>query len=283
MVRGQLFQDFADRYFPSAGAADGRVDAHTAAEHARMMVGQWEVSRRSVSNFVNILNLVGQSEVTVNERGELVVPSLTGPSGAVRQWDEIAPFVWRERGGHDRLAAQVVDGKVVRWSFDMISPFMVFDRVPGWRSAGWLLPALYASLAVLLLTALFWPASWWVRRRYNAPMKVSGQSLKAYRATRIMAVLVLTVLVGWATLITVLFGDISNMTQGANVWLWLLQIGGAIVFVGAVGIAAWNVWLSWRDGRGWARTLWNAVVLLATIIVLWTAWSYSLLAMTVNY
>ncbi|WP_260597778.1 serine hydrolase domain-containing protein [Sphingomonas endolithica] len=282
VVRGQLFQDFADRYFPST-VRDGRVDAKTAAEHARLMVGHWEVSRRSVSNFINILNLVGQVEVSVDDKGNLVVPSLRGANGAAQQWDEIAPFVWRDRNGHDRLAAKVVDGKPVRWSFDTISPFMVYDRVPAARSAGWLLPALYASLAVLLLTLLYWPASWYVRRRYRAPIAASGPSLKAYRATRIMAGLVLAVLAGWATLITVLFGDISTMTASADLWLWSIQILGAIVFVGAVGIAAWNAWLTWRDGRRWTRKVWSVLVLLATVIVLYVASTYSLLTMTVNY
>jgi CubicO group peptidase (beta-lactamase class C family) len=76
VVRGQLFQDFADRYFPSTVAPDGRVDAKTAAEHARLMAGHWEVSRRSVSNFVNILNLVQDQQVTVDAKGNLVVPGI---------------------------------------------------------------------------------------------------------------------------------------------------------------------------------------------------------------
>ena len=282
VVRGQLFQDFADRYFPST-LRDGRVDAKTAAEHARMMVGHWEVSRRSVTNFINILNLVGQVAISVDGHGGLVVPALKGPGGAVQHWDEIAPFVWRDHNGHDRLAAKVVDGKVVRWSFDLIAPFMVYDRVPAWRSAGWLLPALYASLAVLVLTLLYWPAGYVIRRRYAAPIKASGAALKGYRATRIMALLVLLVLAGWATLISMLFGDISLLNSGANAALWLLQVAGAIVFVGAVGIAAWNAWLTWTDGRHWTRKLWSVLVLLAALVVLFTASTYSLLAMTVNY
>ena len=282
VVRGQVFQDFADRYFPST-IRDGRVDAATARQHAQLMAGHWEVSRRSVTNFINILNLVGQVEVGVNDKGELSIPALKGANGAVQQWDEIAPFVWRDRNGHDRLAAQVVDGKPVRWSFDLISPFMVYDRVPASRSAGWLLPALYVSLGVLLLTALYWPASWYIRRRVKAVPSTSGSALKAYRATRIMALAVLLVLAGWAALITVVFGDISLMTNTINPVLWVLQIVGAIVFVGAVGIAAWNVWLTWRDGRRWTRKLWSVLVLLAALVVLYTAATYSLLAMTVDF
>ena len=98
-----------------------------------------------------------------------------------------------------------------------------------------------------------------------------------------MSLLVLLVLAGWAALITVVFGDISRLTDSVDIFLWALQILGAIVFVGAVGIAAWNVWLTWRDGRRWTRKLWSVLVLLATLVVLYVASTYSLLAMTVNY
>jgi CubicO group peptidase (beta-lactamase class C family) len=281
-VRGQLFQDFADRYFPST-ERDGRVDARTAAEHARMMVGQWQNSRHSESNFVNILNLFGQSQLSIDDKGALVIPALKGPGGASQKWVEIAPFVWRDANGHDRLAAKVVDGKVVRWSFDLVSPFMMFDRVPASHSATWLKPALYASLAVLLLTVLYWPATWYVRRRYKAELKVTGQARKAYRATRIMALADLLVLGGWVAFVTILLGDLQLLSSGADVFLWALQILGAVVFVGAVGVSAWNAWLTWRDGRRWTAKLWSVLVLLATLVVLYVASTFSLLAMTVNY
>lgn len=282
-VRGQLFQDFADRYFPST-ERDARVDAKTAAEHARMMVGHWQSSRRPESSFLGILNLMGQTEVGLDDKGGLLIPALKGAGGGVLEWDEIAPFVWRDRfGGHDRLAAKVVGGKVVRWSYDLPAPFTVWDRVPASRSAAWIKPALYASLIVLLLTFLYWPATWFLRRRYRAPLAVSGRSRSAYRATRIMAGLDIAVLLAWGVLITVLFASLDRLTASMDPILWLLQIAGAIVFVGAVGIAAWNAWLTWQDGRRWTRKLWSVLVLLATIVVLYVAHVFGLLSMTTSY
>ena len=281
-VRGQLFQDFADRYFP-ATTRDGRVDARTAAAHARMMTGYWQHGRQSASAFPAILSLLGQTQVTVDDKGALVIPSLKGPGGGVQTWDEIAPFVWRDRNGHDRLAAKVVDGQVVRWSFDLIAPFMVFDRVPAALSGAWIKPALYASLAVLLLTALYWPATWFLRRRYRTPIGVAGMALKAYRATRIMALADLLILAGWAIFVIKAFDDIGLLSSRTDGVLWLLQIAGAVAFVGAVGIAGWNAWLTWRDGRSWARRLWSVAILLATLVVLYVAATFGLLAMTVNY
>lgn len=282
VVRIQLFQDFADRYFPSA-ATDGRVDAKTAAEHARLMSGRWQASRQPQSNFLDIINLFGQISVGADGDGHLVVPPLMGPGGAVQHWVEISPFVWRDQNGHDRLAAKVVDGKPVRWSFDLVAPFIVYDRVPTSRSAGLLKPALFLSLAVLLLTFLYWPITWYLRRHYGQALAVTGPARKAYRATRIMAGLELVLLGGWALFIMVMLSSLERLTPGIEALLWLLQIASAVVFVGAVGIAGWNAWLTWTDGRHRARKLWNAAVLVATLVVLYVAGTFGLLSMTVNY
>ncbi|MGK6323171.1 serine hydrolase domain-containing protein [Sphingomonas sp. DT-51] len=279
VARGQLFQDFADRYFPDATLPAGRVDTATARRHAAALAGHWQVSRSSFTNFVDIANLFGQAEVGADPQGRLVIPSVKGANGVPVTWVEVAPYVWRDPAGHDRLAAQLVDGQPARWSFDLVSPFMVWDRVPAYRDAAWLLPALYASLAVLLLTALFWPANWYLRRRYQAAAPLAGVPLRAARAARVMALAVLLVLGGWFWLISVLFGD----SVPGDGWLTLLQLASIVVFVGAVGIAGWNAVVTWRGDRPWTRKLWAVLLLLATMVVLWVAVVFHLLALTVHY
>ncbi len=279
VARGQLFQDFADRYFPGATLPAGRVDAATTRRHAAALAGHWQVSRASFTNFVDIANLFGQAEVGADAQGRLVIPSVKGANGVPIAWVEVAPYVWRDPAGHDRLAAQLVDGQPVRWSFDLVSPFMVWDRVPAHRNAAWLLPALYASLAVLLLTALYWPANWYLRRRYQGIASLAGVSLRAARAARIIALAVLLVLGGWFWLISVLFGD----SAPGDTWLTLLQLASIVVFVGAVGIAGWNALVTLRGDRPWTRKLWAVLLLLATMVVLWIAAVFHLLALTVFY
>src|SRR6202451_4665317 len=143
-LRGALFDDFADRYFPVAEAAATAVDAKTSAAHAALLKGHWVNSRGSQSSFLAAVGLFGQTKAGVNAKGELVVP-FNGLNGKPRHWVETAPFVWRDQDSHERLAAKVVDGKVVRFSIDGISPFMVFDRVQWYANAAWLLPALYGA------------------------------------------------------------------------------------------------------------------------------------------
>jgi CubicO group peptidase (beta-lactamase class C family) len=280
-LRVALFQDFTDRYF-SPGPPDGRVDAKTAAAHAQMMAGTWESSQRMDSNFLAVVGLIGQTKVSVGPDGSLVIPALTGPSGAVRQWVEIAPFVWRASDGHDRVAAQIVDGKVARWSWELVAPFMVYDRAPMYRSAAWMLPALYVSMGVLVLTLLSWPAESIARRQFRAPRARGDASLRAYRGIRIAVLATLAIIAGWMATLAAIFNGKGGFAV-TNAWLWLLQIAGVVVFVGAVELAGWNVVLAWRTRRPWTRKTWSVLVLLATMMFLYTAWVYDLLAMSVSY
>jgi hypothetical protein len=281
-LRGTLFHDFADRYLPGS-QSDGRVDPKIAAEHAKLMAGNWLVSRRWESNFLKLAGLIGQGTISTDEKGQLVISNLPGPSGVPRKWVEIAPFVWRDTNSEDRVAAKVVDGKPVRWSMDFLSPFMVFDRVPASESAAWIMPALYTSLGILLLTFLFWPAAWFVRRQYKSVLPVTGRARHVYRANSALAGLSLVILIGWLVIIAVVLEDVSMLNSSTDVWLWLLQFAGVVVFIGAVLVSGWNVWLTWTDGRRWTRKLWSVLVFLASLLMLYFAYTFGLIAMTVNY
>ncbi|MEI4508409.1 serine hydrolase domain-containing protein [Sphingopyxis sp. CCNWLW253] len=277
-VRRALFEDFADRYLPGNEMPATRVDAKTSAEHARMLAGNWLNSRRAETNFYAIASLLGQVKISVGPKGELVVPAARDLNGKPAKWVETAPFVWHNADGHGRLAAQVVDGKAVRWSIDGISPFMVFDRAPASKSAAWIMPAMYISLGVLLITLLQWPIAALIRRHYKAPLTLERRSLRVYRGVRAAAGLVLALVAAWVISMSKL-----KALPSYDPWLWFLQIAGLIVLVGSALLAAWNLRIVRQEKRGWFRTLWALLLLFATIMPLYVAWTFGLIAMTVNY
>jgi CubicO group peptidase (beta-lactamase class C family) len=282
-LRTALFHDFSDRYFAYEGAADGQVDAKTAAEHAQLMSGLWDNSRRSDSSFFSILSLLGQTKVGVNDKGELTIPALLGRNGRPREWVEIAPFIWRDRNGHDRIAAQLVDGKPVRWSMDFMSPFMVFDRVPAGKSGAWLLPALYTGLAVLLLSFLALPVGWFCRRKYGVAPLPAGKARSAARATQIGAGLSLGVLIGWVAMFMAMLSSLKYATAISDPYLWLLQGLGVLVFVGTIVAGGRNAQLALTDGRSRWRKLWSVLVLASSLVLFYLALRFGLIAFTVNY
>ncbi len=282
-LRTAVFEDFADRYFPTVAAPDGRVDATVAKRHAAMMVGNWTASRRVDSSFLAVVyNFIGQAKVGVGPKGELVIPSLTSAGGRPRQWIETAPFVWHDAYGHERLAAKVEGGKVVRWSFDLAAPFEVFLPVPAALSSTWLLPAAYAAIAVLLLTALHWPVAWYARRVYRAQHPLAGAALRAYRATRTMAAIEIALLVGWALFISAIFngGKPSPTMDGI---LAGLEIGSIVILVGTLLIAAWNAVTTWTGARRLTARLWSLLVLAAAAVLLYVGVAFHLTAVTTFY
>jgi len=281
-LRWSLFEDFADRYFPATTPPAAPIDEKTAAEHAAMMAGNWQVSRTAFSNPIAILQLISQTKIAVGPKG-LLIPDLLGANKLPREWEEIAPFVWRERGGHDLLAAKVENGQVVRWSFGLLGPFMVFDRVPAHRSASWLLPAASVAMGVLFLTVLFWPIGWFARRKYRATFPLAGTPLRAYKWTRWATLAVVLVLVGWMAMIGALFANLENLAGAFDALLMVLQVVGLVAFIGAVVITGWNAWLTWRDGRKWTAKTWNTLIAVSSCVLLYVAVSFKLVSMTVNY
>lgn len=276
-LRGALFENFADRYFPAA-ETDARVDHKTAAGHAVMLMGSWVNSRRSQSNFLAALGLIGQTKVTVDGKGNLVLPIL-GLNGKPREWVETTPFVWRDTGSHDRLAAKVVDGKVVRFSFDLISPFMVFDRASWYMNSIWLSPLLYVSLASLLLTALFWPITAIVRRRYGATLALDATSMRAFRLSKIAAILILAAVGVWALGFALIFKDNSHLDSIIR----LAQIFGIVAFIGGFGVMSWHLKIVWSGARRWPAKVWSIVLALAALTVLWSALVFHLIGFGVNF
>jgi CubicO group peptidase (beta-lactamase class C family) len=280
-LRGALFADFADRYFPS-DEKDGRVDDKTAALHAAMMSGRWVNSRGAQSNFLAALGLLGQTKASVNAKGELVLPFLA-LNGKPRHWVEIAPFIWRESNGHDRLAAKVVDGKPVRFSFDELSPFMVFDRVAWYKDGAWLIPGLCAGLGALALTVLLWPIAAIVRRRYGATLQLDPAALRAFRWSKIGALLILAGLGLWAWTVSRMLNDENNLGTKFDSSLLFTQFFGAIALIGGTAAILWNLRAVWTGERRWPAKTWSIVLTLAAFVVLWAAFVFKLIRFGTNY
>jgi hypothetical protein len=279
-LRNALFQDFADRYLPTT-EREGRVDSATAATHARMMAGSWINSRRAESNFISASSFVSEMKLGVGTDG-LIVP-LLGPNGAPRHWVEIAPFVWRDVDSHERLAAKVVDGRVARFSFDGLAPFMVFERAPWYKDSAWLLPLFVAALAALAITAIRWPVAALVRRHYGATLTLDGQALRAYRWSRIAAITILVAALLWGLALGMLLSNVNRMSSRFDPLIACLQLLGAIAFLGGPPVMLWNLWAVWTGRRRWPAKVWSVALTLSAVMVLWVAIAFRLTSFGVSY
>jgi CubicO group peptidase (beta-lactamase class C family) len=283
-LRNVLFQDFADRYFPAAvpHPVTAQVGADVQKAHAALMSGVWVNSRGSQSNFLAALGLIGQEKVGVNRKGELQLP-FPGANGKPRHWVEIAPFLWQDVEGHDRAAARVLNGTPVLFSFDELSPFMVFSRAPWYASSTWQMPLLAASFAALLLTALLWPVAAVVRRRYRAPLTLDPGSLRAYLWSRIAAIAIVAAILLWGLLFALILKDTGTLGGQLDPWLWFTQLFGALAFLGGLAVMVWNLVVVLRGSRRWPARVWSVVLVVAALSVVWIGLVFKLIHFGTDY
>lgn len=279
-LRSALFEDFADRYLPGDTTA-ARVDSATAAKHAAMMAGTWIASRRSESNFINATELV--SEMKIGAQGGKIVVPFPGLNGEPRTWVETAPFVWRDANSHEQLAAKVVDGAVVRWSIGLLSPFTVFDRAPWYKNSAWLLPLFGIALAALAITALRWPVAAIVRRHYGATLGLDARARRAYRWSRVAALVIALAMLGWTLVFAVLLGDGNRLNSSSDGVIHVVQLFGVVAILGGLGVMLWNAWVVWTGHRRWPAKTWSVVLTLSAVMVTWVAVAFKLMSFSVNY
>ena len=283
-ARINLFEQFADRYFPRQAEREALgVPAETAAEHARMMSGNWLPSRRAESSFLSLTQLMGQLSLGAGEGGTLVTPDQFGLTGYPADWVEVRPFVWHDRNSHQRLAAVVENGEVKRFSLSIMSAFTVFERPPFYKNSAILMPLLQLSLVILVLTALLWPIRALVRRYHGATLALTGRDRLGYRLSRGAAWAILLVLVAWGTLITLMFADLANLAGAFDPLTIALQILTFIVFFGSLAIFLWYLVQVWRGKRRWWAKVWSVLLVLAALVMIWLGLAFHLLSLGTNY
>lgn len=281
-IRSALFKGFANRYLPGPNA-EGEVDNATATLHAQQMAGVYENSRRNDDGFTTMANLIGQIKVAPDGKGSITVPSITDLAGLPIQWREISPYVWRDINGNDRLAAHVVDGHVQRFSFEPVSPFMVFEPVPWWRSSAWLLPAFWVALGALALTVLAWPIAFFIRRHYGARYALKGRDARAHRWVRIAVLAVFAVLVAATAMLVAMLSNFDLLAPRNDWIVILLRVLALIVFPIGSAVAVWNAWIVLGSHRRWLAKLWAIVLALSCVMVLWVAVAFHLVGVSANY
>jgi hypothetical protein len=154
--------------------------------------------------------------------------------------------------------------------------------VPWYLNAAWLLPLLYASVAVLALTLILWPTRAVVRRRLGATFALEGRGLQAYRWSRIAAGAILAVLVAWIIAVTLMFEDVS-FGGAMDVIVVILGVLSAVAFIGGFIVMLWYAYTAWRNGLRWPAKVWSVLLVIAAATVLHVALSYHLIGIAIHY
>jgi hypothetical protein len=83
---------------------------------------------------------------------------------------------------------------------------------------------------------------------------------------------------GWVILVMSIESDTVM-----NWPIWLLQISGTLCFFGLTGVALGGVWRSWTRWSGWFTRMWDTLLGLAALCILWVALAFHLISFGSQY
>jgi len=241
--RGEVFRAFVNRYFASAAQPKADFDSNMAKSDGRAVSGLYDGTRRAETTFLKILALADQSKVNSDKEGILQIQGMKNQSGELKQWREIAPLVYREIDGLERIGFR----RDASGAVDELLPLPAIyegQRVPWYASKIFVGLVIGGSLLLALLTVLLWPVAVIIRKRYQRPLFSTQSDRVLYFLSRLVCLgTVLFVLAPIVVLseglehIVILGDAINPWLQAFHVIGWILIAGVVLLIVAALRFA----------------------------------------------
>src|ERR1035438_6084180 len=276
--RSAVWNQFLDRYFPYTPPAATMVPN---SEDARMVSGDYIISRRSQTTILSLLTLLGELKVSQNTDGTISASAFKELSGQPKHFREIAPLLFREVNGQSLLGFKRDDSGRLVMAIDF--PFMVFQKARWFESSLFNMIILIGSLSVFALTLLLWPVAPLVRRHYGRKLDLSPAERRWRLLVRMVCAVDLAFVLAFLAALSGASDDPSKLNRGLDPVLHIVELIG---FVGVLGTLAalynssrfWN----YRDRWWWAK-IHHAGIALACLGFSWFVLHWNVLHWGLNY
>lgn len=275
-----LIEGVIQRYYPSPLADLPTLP--TAHLHGEQLRGRYENSRGSASNFLAMARLFGGATLVLNDDDTIAVSSLRGSDGRIKRWREIEPYVWREVGGDSRLAAKMSGAEVVAISSDDVPAAMWLQPVPGWRSPGWMLPLLFATLGVQALALCLWPIAAVVRYQTQRRLRLDGRERDLRLLTMFGLIANLSLAGLWWWLLVRAEASVRALDGGLDGWMRLAQLLGLLSVPIAI-VACLNARAAWRGPLQRLRRVCAVAIAAACVAMVWFVFALKTMSWSLVY
>ena len=280
--RGEVLRTFANRYFPSPDQPRVDVDPNTAKSDGRAVSGLYDGTRRGETTLLKILALAGQFSVGSDKEGVLQIEGMKNQSGELQRWREIAPLVYREIDGLERIGfRRDASGAVTE-----VLPFPAIyegQRVPWYASKIFIGLLIGGSLVLALLTVLLWPVAVIIRKRYQRPLFSTKSDRVLYFLSRIVCLGEVVFILAPVIALSQGLQHIVILGDAINPWLQAFHVVGWILMAGVVLLIIAAVRFVRLPGHGlWFRA--HAILLAIGGIVFGVfAWQYHFLDASLKF
>jgi Beta-lactamase class C and other penicillin binding proteins len=280
--RGEVLRAFMNRYFPNSSEAKFDVDPNSSKSDGRTVSGVYDGTRRGETTFLRILALLSQFSVSSDKDGVLTVEGNKNQRGELKKWKEVAPLVYSEIDGSEKIAFRRDASGTVR---EMLPFPAIYEgqRVPWYASKIFIGLVIGGNFVLALLTVLLWPVAALVRRKYERPLFSAKTDRVLYLLSRVVCLgellFILAPVIAFSQGLEhiVLLGDAMNpWLQAFHIFGWLLMAGVVLLIIAAARFAKLP-----RHGL-WFRV--HAILLaIGGIAVGLFAWQYHLLDTSLKF
>ena len=280
--RGEVWRSLVNRYFPSAGHPRTDVDPDTAKSDGRAITGFYNGTRRAETTFLSLLALADQSKISSDKEGVVQIEGMKNQSGELKRWREIAPLVYREIDGLERIGFR----RDASGAVGEMLPFPAIyegQRVPSYASKSVVGFLIGGSLLLALLTVLLWPVAVIIRKRYQRPLFNTSSDRVLYFFSRIVCLGEVLFVLAPIVALSQGLEHIVILGDAINPWLQAFHIVGWILIAGVILLIVAAFRFVGLSGHGfWFRA--HAILLAVGGIVFGLfAWQYHLLDASLKF
>ncbi len=273
--RTAVWEKFLDRYFPFQ--VPDASPPSTGANDAREVSGSYLSSRRSATSVLSFISAIGVAKVSVNSDGTISWGA-RDLNGEPKHFREVAPLVFREVNGQDRVAFKKdSSGRMI---MGMDFPFMVLQKAPWDESGLFNNVVIFGSLGMLILTVVLWPVAALVRWHFGRPLKPAHGGLRLL--VRIVCLLDVAFAIAWISMLSAL-SDPGKLNDSLDPVLRIVQILGWLGVIGTIA-ALYDAWLGIREtNRWWWNRVHAAGIAVACVSFTWFLAHWHMLHFSLNY
>lgn len=275
--RSALWFHFLDRYFPYTPPDVPKVAS--AESDAKAVAGYYLTSRRQESSFLAAGNPFGETHVIPDKDGMIKLSSSKDFNGEIKTWREIAPMVYRDAKGQDRIAFRKRDGQM---ELLVNFPAVLDQRVSWFNAPPFNTFVLVYCIGMFALVLLFWPVAAMVRKHYGWKLELTATQRRWRRWIRMVCVL--DALFVLALVILLSATDTLSLLSGKlDPWILICEVIGLLGTIGAL-LVIYAAFRSWRERELWRwAKIFNLLIMLACIGFAWFLIHWNLINFSMHY
>lgn len=164
----QILEEFTDHYFPEQTLAQ---TVQLGREHLSQFAGVYLSNRHPHRDFTKVVSLLSSVRISIADSNRLRIQRGVD----INYYVPLDSMLFREARSSRTIAFEKKNGKITKLFFGDL-PIVVFNKVYGWYSPDMQLFTFLFIFVMALLTLLFWPITFYIRRGYQ-PLLRTRQSL----------------------------------------------------------------------------------------------------------